>query len=115
MQKNPDILEYRERLRGVLHLPSYGRSYLHGKTEVKETLSNEAVTQLIYQFLKEEQLTETLKVLEDESGVKCTYVSCLSKISIDAETDLDEHALSALLKISIKDPDNIFNGNLQIK
>jgi hypothetical protein len=70
MHKHPDILEFREKLRNVLELSSFGRLYVNSKTEVKETLSNESMMQLIYQFLEEEQLGETIKILEQETGVK---------------------------------------------
>lgn len=72
MQKHPEFLELRERTRNILGTPSFGRAvYNVGKTEAKETLSHNVVLGLMYQFLKEERLLQTIKVLEDESGVKC--------------------------------------------
>ena len=71
MHKHPEILEWRELTRGFYNLPSFGRLSNAGKTEVRDTLSHSVVLQLIYQYLKEEQLYDTLKLLEDETGEKC--------------------------------------------
>jgi hypothetical protein len=73
MQKHPDILEMRERTRHLYGFPSFGRDLNAKKTEIKDTMSHSVVLQLIAQFFKEENMTESLKVLEEEAGFPGTF------------------------------------------
>jgi hypothetical protein len=74
MRKHPEVLELRERFRPLHREESFGRSINASKTEVKETFSLPATLQLIYQFLKEHHLDKTLKQLQKESHMQCTYL-----------------------------------------
>jgi hypothetical protein len=46
LQRYHDVLELRERLRGVSGQPSYGRLMNAARTEVKETLSHQNMLQV---------------------------------------------------------------------
>jgi len=97
MRKHPEVLEFKERLRPLGKSPSYGRVFNSGKTEVKEVLSHQMLTQLILQFLDEEGLKETKRALEEES-----------KIPSNNSENFPEETLSTLLSVGIKDINNIF-------
>ena len=97
LQRNPVVVELRERLRPLSRAESFAHIYNPGKTEVKYTLTSEMILQLIMQHLHGEGLHMSLNYLQEETGV--TFI----------DEKYEESRLRALLRIAIKDVDRIWD------
>eukprot|EP01112_Ceratiomyxa_fruticulosa_P011145 TRINITY_DN3001_c0_g1_i1.p1 TRINITY_DN3001_c0_g1~~TRINITY_DN3001_c0_g1_i1.p1 ORF type:complete len:583 (-),score=79.47 TRINITY_DN3001_c0_g1_i1:85-1833(-) len=96
LRKHPDILQLRERTRPLTKAVTFGRTRGHGRTEVKETLSEEPIAKLIMQYLAEEGLESAVKAFEKETEIK--YVA----------GEVEKEALPTLLQIGVKSLNNLF-------
>eukprot|EP00004_Rigifila_ramosa_P013693 TRINITY_DN3055_c0_g1_i25.p1 TRINITY_DN3055_c0_g1~~TRINITY_DN3055_c0_g1_i25.p1 ORF type:complete len:515 (+),score=168.11 TRINITY_DN3055_c0_g1_i25:82-1545(+) len=70
LEKHPEVVEMRERLRPLSSAPSYGRQIIHGRTEVKETLSHKWILQAVMEYLESESLANSRKLIEQDARVK---------------------------------------------
>ncbi|EFA78501.1 Ras guanine nucleotide exchange factor [Heterostelium album PN500] len=98
MQKHPDILELRERIRPINNTKSYSRHRACAKTEASHVISDQVLLKLIMQYLYEENLSTTLNKIQEECNVKFI------------PHEIEKEGLPTLLRIGIKEANNWFGA-----
>ncbi|GAM21618.1 hypothetical protein SAMD00019534_047930 [Acytostelium subglobosum LB1] len=96
MHQHPDVLELRERIRPINNVKSYSRSRTCAKTEASHVITDEVLLKLIMQYLHEENMTTSLKKIQEECNIKFV------------PNEIENEALPTLLRIGIKDANNLF-------
>ncbi|KAK5577928.1 hypothetical protein RB653_002876 [Dictyostelium firmibasis] len=91
MHKHPDILELRERTRPITQCKSYSRNKRSSKTEASHSINDTMLLKLIMQYFHEENLTTSLKKIQEETKIQFT------------PNEVDKDSLENLLRIGIKD------------
>eukprot|EP00164_Ancoracysta_twista_P010056 GFYU01015047.1.p1 GENE.GFYU01015047.1~~GFYU01015047.1.p1 ORF type:complete len:854 (-),score=178.57 GFYU01015047.1:98-2584(-) len=97
MLKHPELLELKERVSPLHRACAFGRIFNAGRTEVKETLNDEHILQLIMQHLWAMGLKETVKHIEGESNIQYPYY------------DWSESRLLSIMRRAIRDVDRVYD------
>ncbi|KAJ6242096.1 ras guanine nucleotide exchange factor i-related [Anaeramoeba flamelloides] len=101
MKTSPELVEFHERITPFSKRTSFGQLYKRGLTESKEQISGDPMTLLILNYLENKGLKKTVNSLVSESKIKVKnhYSS--------------QDQLTTLLKMVIKDVQNIWDLNLE--
>ncbi|KAJ3435490.1 ras guanine nucleotide exchange factor h [Anaeramoeba flamelloides] len=99
MKDHPELLETRERILPLTKQNSFGMLYNKEKTENKERIGGRNLLQMIFQFLSNEGLTESMKLLQKESN------------SLYYRHYSDNDVLTTLLSLGVFNVDKIWRLN----
>ncbi|KYQ96804.1 Ras guanine nucleotide exchange factor [Tieghemostelium lacteum] len=90
MHTHADILELRERIRPLSQNKSFSRNRRSGKTEAKGVINDTMLTKLLMQYLHEENLTSTLKIIQEETKIKFV------------PNEVEKESLVSILRVGVK-------------